>query len=166
MNKNDIWDQIRVDKTKFEPIITLPIFTFGQLSCELGQIVTRYDFLWARRMILSNVLVWLQLDPISLLVNFSCELGQIMTRYNFFGLDEWFWTMFDWVWAMFEPTPTWSNFYFGQLFMWMRQLMTRYDLINYGLDEWFWAMFELTSTWSNFSFGQHFMWIGANNDQI
>ena len=25
-------------------------------SCELGQIMTRYDFIWARRVILSNVL--------------------------------------------------------------------------------------------------------------
>ena len=28
-----------------------------------------------------------------------------------YGLDEWFW-------AMFEPTWTWPNFTFGQLFMW------------------------------------------------
>ena len=28
------------------------------------------------------------------------------------GLDEWFW-------AMFEPTWTWPNFTFGQLFMWI-----------------------------------------------
>ena len=90
-------------------------------SCELGQILTRYDFLWARWVILSNVWptwtlpnfsfgqlfmwiganndqIWLpiyyindseqcsnrlELDLISLLVNFSCELGQIMTRYDF-----------------------------------------------------------------------------------
>ena len=32
-----------------------------------------------------------------------------MTSY---GLDEWFW-------AMFEPTWTWLNFTFGQLFMWI-----------------------------------------------
>ena len=32
-----------------------------------------------------------------------------MTSY---GLDEWFW-------AMFEPTWTWPNFTFGQLFMWI-----------------------------------------------
>ena len=54
----------------------------------------------------------LKLYLISLLVNFSCELGQIMTRYDY-GLDEWFW-------AMFEPTWTWPNFTFGQLFMWIR----------------------------------------------
>ena len=32
-----------------------------------------------------------------------------MTSY---GPDEWFW-------AMFEPTWTWPNFTFGQLFMWI-----------------------------------------------
>ena len=144
------WGQIRVDKIKFEQIITLPNFTFGQLfmwiganndqiwlpmgyvsdseqcsnrlelylilllvnfSCDLGQIMTTYDFLWARWVILSNVrtnwtwsnfifgqlFMWiganmsdseqcsnrLELDLISLLVNFSCEFGQIMTRYDF-----------------------------------------------------------------------------------
>ena len=41
-----LWGQISVDKTKLEQIITLPNFTFGQLSCELGQIMTGYDFLW------------------------------------------------------------------------------------------------------------------------
>ena len=40
--------QISVDKTKLEQIITLPNFTLVNFSCELGQIMTRYDFLWAR----------------------------------------------------------------------------------------------------------------------
>ena len=35
-----------------------------------------------------------------------------MTSY---GLDEWFW-------AMFEPTPTWPNFDFGQLCLWIGQI--------------------------------------------
>ena len=78
-----------------------------------------------------------------------------MTSY---GLDEWFW-------AMFEPTWTWPNLTFGQLFMWIGPIMTRY-MTSCGLDEWFWAMFEPTWTWPNFTFGQLFMWIGANNDQI
>ena len=73
-------------------------------SCELGQIMTRYDFLLARRVILSNVRTDSQLDLI-LLVNFACELGQIMTRYDCLGLDEWFW-------AMFKPTPTLPIFRF------------------------------------------------------
>ena len=47
--------QIGVDKTKLEQIIIWPNLTFGQLSCELGPIMTRYDFLWARGVILSNV---------------------------------------------------------------------------------------------------------------
>ena len=79
-------------------------------SCEVGQIMTRYDFLWARWVILSNVQtnlnlwiganndqIWLpmgkmsdseqcsnrlELDLISILVNFSCELGPIITRYD------------------------------------------------------------------------------------
>ena len=73
-----------------------------------------------------------------------------MTSY---GLDEWFW-------AMFEPTWTWPNFTFGQFSCeWP-------DMTSYGLDEWFWAMFEPTWTWPNFTIGQLFMWIGANNDQI
>ena len=38
----------------FEPTWTWPNFTFGQLSCELGPIMTRYDFIWARWVILSN----------------------------------------------------------------------------------------------------------------
>ena len=45
------------------------------LSCELGPIMTRYDFLWVRWVILSNVWTDLNLK--------SCELGQAMTRYDF-----------------------------------------------------------------------------------
>ena len=67
-------------------------------ACELGQIMTRYDFLWARWMILINVRT-------------DAQLGQIIPRYDLLGLDEWFW-------AMFKPTPTWPNFDFGKLFIW------------------------------------------------
>ena len=80
----------------FEPTWTWPNFTFGQLFMWIGanndqiwlwtvwtvRIMTRYDFLWARWVILSNVPNRIELDLISLLVNFSCELGQIMTKYN------------------------------------------------------------------------------------
>ena len=90
-------------------------------SCELGSIMTKYDFLWAGLVVLkmfkptwtwpnftfgqlfmwigaNNDQIWLpmgwmsdseqcsnrlELDLISLLVNFSCELGPIMTRYDF-----------------------------------------------------------------------------------
>ena len=108
----------------FEPTWTWPNFTFGQkmsqlfmwidlisllvnFSCELGQIMTGYDFLWTRRVILFNsnfvcelrqimtrydfllpkrvILSNIQTDSqlnLILLVNISCELGQIMTRYD------------------------------------------------------------------------------------
>ena len=74
-----------------------------------------------------------------------------MTSY---GLDEWFW-------AMFELTWTLHNFTFGQLFM-----CSSSDMTSYGLDEWFWAKFKTTWTLPYFTFGQCFMWIGANNDHI
>ena len=45
--------------------------------------MTRYDFLWARGVILSNVLTDSQLYLILILVNFSCELGQIIIRHDF-----------------------------------------------------------------------------------
>ena len=103
----------------FKPTWTWHNITFGQLFMWIG---ANNDFLWARWVILSNVRTdlnlmndseqcsnRLELYLISLLVNFLCELGQIMTSY---GLDEWFW-------AMFELTWTWHNFTFGQLFMWI-----------------------------------------------
>ena len=119
----------------FEPTWTWPNFTLVNFSCELGQIMTRYDFLWARsfekspNVVLTKIQNFIEIQSsrfrwysfvfartqsrlVSLLVNFSCELGQIMTRYDSYGLDEWFW-------AMFEPTWTWPNFTFGQLFMWI-----------------------------------------------
>ena len=50
-------------------------------SCELGKIMTRYDFLsMSDSEQCSNRL---ELDLISLLVNFLCGLGQIITRYDF-----------------------------------------------------------------------------------
>ena len=108
-------------------------------SCELGPIMTKYDFLWARWVILSNVrtdlnLTWfhfgqlfmwiganndqiwlfmgytsdseqcsnrLELDLISLLVNFSCELGQTMTRYDFLWAR---WVILSNVWTDFNLT--------------------------------------------------------------
>ena len=81
-----------------------------------------------------------------------------MTSY---GLDDWFW-------AMFEPTWTWPNFTFGQLFMWTG---ANNDQIGLLMDQMesvrtFWAMFEPTETFPNFTFGQLFMRIGANNNLI
>ena len=60
--------------------------------------MTLYDFLWPRRVILSNVR--LQLYLISILVNFSSELGQIMTRYDFLEAR----------WAILSNVRTDSNF--------------------------------------------------------
>ena len=53
MDKHLFWDQIRVDKIgpNNNDIISLLV----NFSCELGQIMIRYDFLWARLVILSNV---------------------------------------------------------------------------------------------------------------
>ena len=52
-------------------------------SCELGQIMTRYDLPMCYMSDSEQCSNRLELDLISLLVNFSCELGQIMTRYDF-----------------------------------------------------------------------------------
>ena len=91
----------------FEPTWTYLISILVNFLCELGQIMTRCDFLWVRWLILSNPSPHrsgplprsgyrsyttsplkqcsnrLELDLISLLVNFLCELGQIMTRCDF-----------------------------------------------------------------------------------
>ena len=56
MDRNCILGQIRVDKAKLDKIITWPNYIdLVNSSYELGQIMTRYDFLWARSVILSNV---------------------------------------------------------------------------------------------------------------
>ena len=54
----------------------------------------------------------LQLDLSSLLVNLLDVLGQILAIYDFLEAIRV-------ILAMFEPTPTWPNFYFGQLFIWI-----------------------------------------------
>ena len=50
---------------------------------ELGQVMVRYDFLWAIQVILINVWTDSQLDLIALKINFLYELGKIMTKYDF-----------------------------------------------------------------------------------
>ena len=42
------WGKIRVDKTKLDKNNNDLISILFNLSCELGPIMTRYDFLWAR----------------------------------------------------------------------------------------------------------------------
>ena len=53
-----------------------------------------------------------QLDPISLLVNFWHELADIMITYDFLKTKQVILTMF-------EQTPTWPDFTFGQLLIWI-----------------------------------------------
>ena len=96
----------------FEPTWTWPNFTIGQLFRWTG---ANNDQIWLpvdQTNDSEQCSNRLELDLISLLVHFSCELGPIMTRYDSYGLNEWFW-------AMFEPTWTWPNFSFGQLFIWI-----------------------------------------------
>ena len=74
-----------------------------------------------------------------------------MTRLTFWRLDEWL------LWAMFEPTPTWPDFTFDQLFIWIGQIMTRYDFLE---ARWV-ILFDLTPTWPDYTFSYHFISIGA-----
>ena len=107
------WGQIRVDKIKFEQIITWPNFTFGQLCMWIG---ANNDQIWLPMGYMSDseqCSNLLELDLILLLVIFSCDLGQIMTRYDTsYGLNGSFW-------AMFEPTELDLISFLVQLFMWI-----------------------------------------------
>ena len=80
--------------------------------CELGPIMTRYDFLWAGWVILSNVWTDLHLTYFHFWSTFHVNWGKQWPDMTSYGLDEWFW-------VMFEPTWIWPNFTFGQLFMWI-----------------------------------------------
>ena len=67
----------------FEPTWTLPNFTFGQLFMWIGD---NNDQIWLPMGYMSDSEPCsnrLELDLISLLVNFSYELGQIMARFDF-----------------------------------------------------------------------------------
>ena len=68
-------------------------------------------------------------------------------------------------WAMFEPTPTWPNFHFGQLCMWMWVNNDQIWLPR-GQMSAFEKCLNLLPTWPDFTFGQLVRWIGANNAQI
>ena len=71
-----------------------------------------------------------------------------MTSY---GLDEWFW-------AMFEPIWTWPNLAYGQLFMWIGA--NNYQTwLPMAYMSGIWAKFELSPPWPNFTFGPLCMWI-------
>ena len=77
------------------PYIILPLLTF---ACELGSVVTRFDFICTKQVILSNLH-----DSFHNL--FIFQLWSDMTD-------------FLWVWRVIQCSnwlPTWSNFTFGQL---------------------------------------------------
>ena len=109
----------------FKPSPTWPILSFGQLFMWIG--ANNYQ-MWL--LILTSdseqCLNRLQRNLISLLVNFSCEfVWQMMTRYDFLWNRKVNLTRYDFLWnrkvmwEMFKPSPTWINFAFGKLFMWI-----------------------------------------------
>ena len=96
----------------FEPTPTLCNFDFGPLCMWIG---ANNDQIWLPRGLKSDFEKCsnrLQLDPSSLLVNLLDVLGQILAIYDFLEAIRV-------ILAMFEPTPTWPNFYLGQLFIWI-----------------------------------------------
>ena len=96
----------------FELTWTWPNLTFGQFFMLIGANNGQISLSMGYTSDSEQCSNWLQLDLILLVVNFSCVLAQIMTIMTSYGLDEWFW-------AMFELTWTWPNFTFGQLVMWI-----------------------------------------------
>ena len=93
----------------FEPTPTLCNFDFGPLFMWIG---ANNDQIWLPRGLKSDFEKCsnrLQLDLSSLLLD---VLGQILAIYDFLEAIRV-------ILAMFEPTPTWPNFYFGQLFIWI-----------------------------------------------
>ena len=60
-----------------------PISLLVNFSHELAHIMTTYDFLWAKEVILSNVPTDCNLTQFQLLANFLHELAQIMPTYDF-----------------------------------------------------------------------------------
>ena len=113
----------------FEPTLDL-ILILVNLSCALGQIMTRYDFPEAWRVILRNVRT--DSNLISILVNVLDELGQIMARYDFIHATR----------VNFINAPTWPNFDFGQLFIWIKANNYQLWLPRAEMSD-----FEQCSTW-------------------
>ena len=145
----------------------------------MGQIISRFDFLWARWMILSNVQTtwtWHNFTFGQLFMLIGANNDQIWLPVNW---------IFQWFWAMFETTWTWLISIFGYFSCALGQigefssdseqcskLLDLISIFGYfscalkwlpGLDEWFWAMLKPTWTLFNFSFGQLFMWIRVKN---
>ena len=49
----------KIDSEQYSKKLQLDLIAhFANFSCKLGNIMTRYDVLWARQVILSNVLMW------------------------------------------------------------------------------------------------------------
>ena len=107
----------------FKPISTWPNLYFLQFfSCELGQIMTRYDFLEARRVILRNVRTDSRLQP-------DFNFGQLV---RWIGANngqvwlcrcEWFEQYLNWL--QLDLILILINFSYE-----FRQIMTRYDFLE------------------------------------
>ena len=69
--------------------------------------MTRYDIIEARRVMLTNVLLHIDLMIFFL---YSCELGKIVTWYDFLEVR-------GVILSSVKPTPTLPNLIFGQLFL-------------------------------------------------
>ena len=144
-------------------------------SCELGKIMTRYDFLWAEWFWAMFGPTWTW--PNFPMVNFSCELDRLESWLNLlFGqLVMWSWandfiSRFDFLWARWvtlsnvQTTWTWHNFTFGQFFMLIGANNDQIWLPVTWIFNWFWAMFETTWTWLISIFGDFSCaLIGSNN---
>ena len=108
-------------------------------SCDLWQMMTRSDFLWARRVIPSNVRTDSNLTFGHLWSTFHVNSGKWWADMTSCGQDEWFW-------AMFKPTSIWHNFTCGKLLIWIGQIMTRYDYLWAR-----WVILSNAQTDSNFT---------------
>ena len=144
------------------------------LSCELGQIMTRYDLLWAKSVILSNVRTNCNLtyfDQIYMWIGARNDQIGLRNDLNFH------------LWSTFHVH--WVQLFTIYDCLWVRRVIlrnVRTDLIlmSIGACEWgqkmtrydflearrmSLAMFELIPTWYNFTFCQLSMWIEPNNDK-
>ena len=99
--------------------------------------MSRYDFMWTVEVILYNI--WLQLDPISVLVKFSHELAHTTTTYDFLLAKQVVLrnvstdlnlTQFS-LWSTFDMN--WHNF------------RTDFNLIKFR----FWSTFDMKKNWKN-----------------
>ena len=102
---------LKVRKVKFGPLWSIALKS-EQFVCDLGQIMTRFDFLWSRRVILSNV-----------------RTDSNLTLFHFWSTFMWIVANNDQIWLPrglncdFEKCsnrlPTSPDFTFGQLVRWI-----------------------------------------------